>query len=187
MYSPSNFRRGLKIEFKGEPYIIVEFLHENPGKGGAFIRTKIKNMITGRVLDETFRPQDKIGRPDLEEKNMQYLYKDRDGFHFMDNDTYEQVMLSEDQVSEYSDFLQENLNIGILYFNGKPIGLELPLTVELAVVQTDPGFKGDTASGGSKPATLETGLLVQVPFFINEGDVLKIDTRTGEYMERVKN
>ena len=187
MYSPSNFRRGLKIEFKGEPYIIVEFLHVKPGKGGAFIRTKIKNMITGRVLDETFRPQDKIGRPDLEEKNMQYLYKDRDGFHFMDNDTYEQVMLSEDQVSEYSDFLQENLNIGILYFNGKPIGLELPLTVELAVVQTDPGFKGDTASGGSKPATLETGLLVQVPFFINEGDVLKIDTRTGEYMERVKN
>jgi elongation factor P len=187
MYSPSDFRRGLKIEFKGEPYVIVEFLHVKPGKGGAFIRTKIKNMITGRVLDETFRPQDKVGRPDLEEKNMQYLYKDRDGFHFMDNDTYEQVMLSEDQVSEYTDFLQENLNIGILYFNGEPIGLELPLTVELAVTETEPGVKGDTASGGSKPATLETGLVVNVPFFINEGDVLKIDTRTGAYMERVKN
>ncbi|MBW2621449.1 MAG: elongation factor P [Deltaproteobacteria bacterium] len=187
MYSPSNFRRGLKIEFKGEPYTIVEFLHVKPGKGGAFVRTKIKNMISGRVLDQTFRPQDKIGRPDLEEKNMQYLYKDRDGFNFMDNDTYEQVTLSEDQVSTYTDFLQENLNIGILYFNGKPIGLELPLTVELVVTETEPGVKGDTASGGSKPATLETGLVVQVPFFINEGDVLKIDTRSGDYMERVKN
>ncbi len=187
MYSPSDFRRGLKIEFKGEPYAIVEFLHVKPGKGGAFIRTKLKNLITGRVLDETFRSQDKIGRPDLEEKDMQYLYKDRDGYCFMDNDTYEQVILSEEQVSDYTNFLHENLNISVLYFNGEPIGLELPLTVELAVAQTDPGFKGDTASGGGKPATLETGLVVQVPFFINEGDRLKIDTRTGEYMERVKN
>jgi len=186
MYSPSDFRKGLKIEFKGEPYIIVDFLHVKPGKGGAFIRTKLKNMITGRVLDETFRPSDKINRPDLEEKNMQYLYHDSDGYCFMDNDTYEQVILSEDQLSDYKDFLQENINLAILYFNGQPIGLELPVTVELTVTQTEPGVKGDTASGGSKPATLETGLVVQVPFFIDQGDKLKIDTRTGEYIERVK-
>ena len=186
MYSPSNFRRGLKIEFKGEPYLIVEFLHVKPGKGGAFVRTKLKNMITGRVLDETFRPQDKIGKPDLEEKSMQYLYKDRDGYCFMDNDTYEQVTFPEDQVLDNKDYLKENLSLEVLYFNGRPVGLELPLTVELEVVRTEPGVKGDTASGGSKPATLETGLVAQVPFFINEGDRLKIDTRTGDYMERVK-
>ncbi|MBW2062871.1 MAG: elongation factor P [Deltaproteobacteria bacterium] len=186
MYSPSDFRKGLKIEFKGEPYIIIDFLHVKPGKGGAFIRTKLKNMITSRVLDETFRPSDKITRPDLEEKSMQYLYKDTDGYCFMDNDTYEQVVLSEDLISDSKNFLQENINLAVLYFNSQPIGLELPTTVGLAVVQTEPGVKGDTASGGSKPATLETGLVVQVPFFINEGDRLKIDTRTGEYMERIK-
>ncbi len=186
MYSPSDFRRGLKIEFKGEPYYIVEFMHVKPGKGGAFIRTKLKNMITGRVLDETFRPSDKINRPDLEEKNMQYLYHDAEGYHFMDNETYEQITLPEEQISNYKNFLQENVNLTILYFNGRPTALELPTTVELTVVQTEPGVKGDTASGGSKPATLETGLVVQVPFFINQGDKLKIDTRTGEYIERIK-
>ncbi|MBW2141508.1 MAG: elongation factor P [Deltaproteobacteria bacterium] len=165
---------------------MVDFLHVKPGKGGAFVRTKLKNMITGRVLDETFRPSDKINRPDLEEKSMQYLYKDSDGYCFMDNDTYEQVVLSEDQISDYKNYLQENINLEILYFNGRPIGLELPTAVGLTVVQTEPGFKGDTASGGSKPATLETGLVVQVPFFIDQGDKLKIDTRTGEYMERVR-
>jgi len=186
MYSPSDFRKGLKIEFKGEPYSIVEFLHVKPGKGGAFIRTKIKNMITGRVLDETFRPNDKIEKPDLEQKNMQYLYKDPAGYCFMDNETYEQIILTEDLIEEYRNFLLENVSVDVLIFNGKPIGLELPTTVNLTVTETEPGVKGDTASGGSKPATLETGLVVQVPFFISEGDQLKIDTRSGDYIERVK-
>jgi len=186
MYTPSDFRKGLKIEFKGEPYAIVEFQHVKPGKGGAFIRTKIKNMISGRVLDETFRPQDKLAKPDLEQKNMQYLYKDPAGYCFMDNETYEQVILTEDQISDYLNFLHENLSVDMVYFNGAPVGLELPTTVDLTVVETEPNVKGDTASGGSKPATLETGLVVQVPFFISEGDRLKIDTRSGEYLERAK-
>jgi len=186
MFTPSDFRRGLKVEFKGEPYSIVEFQHVKPGKGGAFIRTKLKNMISGRVLDETFRPQDKLGRPDLEQKNMQYLYRDQDGYCFMDNETYEQVILSEDQIKDYQGYLHENLTLDVVYFNGRPVGLELPTTVNLTVVETEPNVKGDTASGGSKPARMETGLMVQVPFFIAEGDRLKIDTRSGEYLERVK-
>jgi elongation factor P len=186
MFTPSDFRRGLKVEFKGEPYSIVEFQHVKPGKGGAFIRTKLKNMISGRVLDETFRPQDKLGRPDLEQKNMQYLYRDQDGYCFMDNETYEQVILSEDQIKDYQGYLHENLTLEVVYFNGRPVGLELPTTVNLTVVETEPNVKGDTASGGSKPARMETGLMVQVPFFIAEGDRLKIDTRSGEYLERVK-
>jgi len=186
MYSPSDFRKGLKIEFKGEPYSIVDYQHVKPGKGGAFIRTKIKNMITGRVLDETFRNQDKLGRPDLEQKNMQYLYRDQDGYCFMDNETYEQVILTEDQIKDYLGYLHENLTVDVVYFNGKPVGLELPTTVNLTVLETEPNVKGDTASGGSKPAKMETGLVVQVPFFIAEGDLLKIDTRSGEYLERVK-
>lgn len=186
MYQTSDFRKGLKIEFKGEPYLIVDFLHVKPGKGGAFIRTKLKNMITGRVLDETFRSGEKVGRPDMEEKNMQYLYKDSEGYCFMDNETYEQIFLSEEQFGEAKNFLKENIDVQVLFYNSRPIGLELPTTVNLVVVQSDPGLKGDTASGATKPATLETGLLVQVPLFINEGDVLKIDTRTGEYLERAK-
>ena len=149
MYSPSDFRKGLKIEFKGEPYSIVDYQHVKPGKGGAFIRTKIKNMITGRVLDETFRPQDKLGRPDLEQKNMQYLYRDQDGYCFMDNENYEQVILTEGQIKDYLDYLHENLTVEVVYFNGKPVGLELPTTVNLTVVETEPNVKGDTACGGS--------------------------------------
>lgn len=186
MFTPSDFRRGLKVEFKGEPYSIVEFQHVKPGKGGAFIRTKLKNMISGRVLEETFRSGDKLGRPDLEQKNMQYLYRDQDGYCFMDNETYEQVILTEDQIKDYQGYLHENLTLDVVYFNGKPVGLELPTTVNLTVVETEPNVKGDTASGGSKPAKMETGLMVQVPFFIAEGDRLKIDTRSGEYLERVK-
>jgi len=186
MYQTSDFRKGLKIEFKEEPYVIVDFLHVKPGKGGAFVRTKLKNLITGRVLDETFRSGEKVGRPDLEEKDMQYLYRDSEGYCFMDNNTYEQIFLTEDQVSETRNFLQENINVKMLYFKGRPIGLDLPTTVDLLVTQSEPGVKGDTASGATKSATLETGLVVQVPLFINEGDVLKIDTRTGEYIERAK-
>ncbi|MFH1091846.1 MAG: elongation factor P [Pseudomonadota bacterium] len=187
MYSTSDFRKGLKIEFKNEPYVIVDFLHVKPGKGGAFIRTKLKNMITGRVLEETFRSGEKVGRPNLEEKQMQYLYLDPQGYCFMDNETYEQIFLTAAQVGDSKNFLKENIDLKVLFFNGRPIGLDLPTTVNLTVVKSDPGIKGDTATGATKPATLETGYVVQVPLFINEGDVLKIDTRSGAYIERAKN
>ena len=185
MYSTSDFRKGLRIEIEGKPHIIVDFLHVKPGKGGAFVRTKLKNLITGNVIDRTFRSGEKVDIPDLQEKTMQYLYHAEDEFYFMDQETYEQISLSVDQLGENKGFLQEGITIDILFHNDKPIGVELPIFVELPVSKTDPGLKGDTASGGSKPATLETGTVVQVPLFIEEGDVVKIDTRTGEYIERV--
>ena len=186
MYSTAEFRKGLKIELEGKPYLIVDFQHVKPGKGGAFVRTKLKNMINGRVVDQTFRSGEKVGRPDMEEKEMQYLYREGDSFVFMDNSTYDQVYLSKDQVGDQSQFLQENINIKLLYFNQQPLGLELPNFVELTVTATEPGFKGDTATGGNKPATVETGAVIQVPLFISEGDRIRVDTRTGYYMERVK-
>ncbi|KXS56338.1 MAG: elongation factor P [Candidatus Adiutrix intracellularis] len=187
MYLTSDFRRGLKVQFKGEPYIIVEFQHVKPGKGGAFVRTKIKNLLTGRVLEETFRSGEKLNRPDLEEKNVQYLYSDaKDGYVFMDETTYEQLHLTESQVGDSRFYLLENMNLTINLYKGQPIGLDFPTTVNLEVTKSDPGLKGDTATGAIKPATLSTGLIVQVPLFINEGDILKIDTRSGEYIERVK-
>ncbi|MBF0528037.1 MAG: elongation factor P [Deltaproteobacteria bacterium] len=186
MYSTSDFRKGLKIEFKGDPYVIVDFLHVKPGKGGAFVRTKIKNMITGRVLDETFRSGEKLGRPNLEEKDVQYLYLDSQGYCFMDNENYEQFFLAEDQVSDAKNYLEENINVKVLFYNGRAIGIDLPTTVSLIVVESEPGVKGDTATGATKSAKMNTGLIVQVPLFINEGDLLKIDTRTGNYIERVK-
>jgi len=186
MYSTAEFKKGLKIEIEGKPFIIVDFQHVKPGKGGAFVRTKLKNMVNGRVVDQTFRSGEKVGRPDMEEKEMQYLYRDGDNFVFMDNETYDQIFLSKEQVGDPSQFLQENINIKLLYYNKEPLGLELPNFVELTVTATDPGFKGDTATGGSKPATLETGAVIQVPLFIAEGDRIRVDTRTGAYMERAK-
>ncbi len=186
MYSTADFRKGLKIEWEGTPYIIVEFQHVKPGKGGAFVRTKIKNLINGRVIDQTFRSGEKVGRPDLQEKDMQYLYAEGDRYCFMDNETYEQIYLTAEQLGDSKDFLQDNLNLKVLYYKGQPIAVELPTFVELTVTHTEPGFKGDTATGGSKPATLETGAVIQVPLFIEIGDRLKVDTRTGTYVERVK-
>lgn len=186
MYSTADFRKGLKIEWEGKPYLIVDFQHVKPGKGGAFVRTKLKNMISGRVIDQTFRSGEKVGIPDLEEKEMQYLYREGDQFVFMDNDTYDQVYLTREQIGEQAQFLQENINIKLLYFKKEPIGLELPNFVELTVTATEPGIKGDTATGGNKPATLETGAVIQVPLFVSEGDRIRVDTRTGEYLERVK-
>lgn len=186
MYTTAEFKKGLKIELEGKPYLIVDFQHVKPGKGGAFVRTKLKNMINGRVVDQTFRSGEKVGRPDMEEKEMQYLYRDGDNFVFMDNANYEQVYLSKDQMGEQTQFLQENINVKLLYFNKEPLGLELPNFVELKVTSTEPGFKGDTATGGNKPATLETGAVIQVPLFIAEGDRIRVDTRTGSYMDRVK-
>ncbi len=186
MIDTSQFRRGLRIELDGEPFLMVEFQHVKPGKGGAFIRTKLKSLATGRVLEQTFRSGEKVKAPDLEEKEMQYTYKDADGYHFMDMTSYEDIIMSEETVGEAARFLQENATIKVLYHNGRPIDIELPIFVELEVAETEPGVKGDTASGGTKPATLETGAVVQVPLFINAGDMVKIDSRTGEYVERVK-
>ena len=184
--STADFRKGLKIELEGEPYIITDFLHVKPGKGGAFIRTKLKSLVTGNVIDRTFRSGEKVQTPSLEEKTMQYLYREGDTYHFMDSDTYEQITLAGNLLGEDSNFLQENVEVKILFHNDQPIGVELPFFVELTIVQTEPGVKGDTASGGTKPATVETGAVIQVPLFLNEGDMIKVDTRTGAYIERAK-
>jgi elongation factor P len=184
MYSTSDFRKGLKIEIDGKPFQMVEFLHVKPGKGGAFVRTKLKNMINGRVTDQTFRSGEKVGRPDIEEKEMQYLYKDGDTYCMMDNETYEQIFLTEEQIEDCRGFLLENTVVKMLTHNGEPIAIELPNFVTLTVTQSEPGLKGDTATGARKPATLETGHTLGVPLFVNEGDKIKVDTRTGEYVER---
>jgi elongation factor P len=184
MYSTAEFRKGLKIEFKGKPFIIVEFQHVKPGKGGAFVRTKIKNLETGQVLDETFRSGAKVGKPDLEEKKVQYLYQEGSQYVFMDMDTYDQIFIQDEFLPDAIPYLQANLEMSVLFFQGKPIGVDLPTTVDLEVTQTEPGVRGDTATGATKAATLETGHVVQVPLFIEEGEVLRIDTRSGEYIER---
>jgi elongation factor P len=156
-----------------------------PGKGSAFVRTSIRSLISGRVLQPTFKSGDKVGRPDIEEKEMQYLYKQGDDYYFMDNRTYEQTFLNEKLLGSQKAFLTENVNTSILFHNGKPLGISLPNSVDLKVVKCDPGVRGDTVSGAMKPAVLVTGYQVQVPLFINEGDVLKIDTRDGKYLTRV--
>ncbi|HOJ13469.1 MAG TPA: elongation factor P [Deltaproteobacteria bacterium] len=184
-YSTAQFRKNLKIEIDGEPFTIVDFQHVKPGKGGAFVRTKVKSLLTGRVLDITFRSGEKVDVPDLEEKKMQYLYQDENGYCFMDTETFEQMTLSADQIGDALGYLKENVEVEVLFHNGSPIGIELPMFMELEVVETDPGLKGNTASGGSKPAKLETGVTIQVPLFISVGEVVKVDTRTGEYIERV--
>ncbi len=182
--STAEFRKGLRIVFDGEPYTIVDFQHVKPGKGGAFVRTKLKHMRQGRVIDNTFRSGEKVELVDFEDKHMQFLYKD-DRFHFMDMETYDQVSLSEDEIGDAALYLKDNTEVEVLYIDGSPVSLELPNFIELAVARTDPGVRGDTAQGGTKPATLETGAVVQVPLFLNEGDIVKVDTRTGEYLGRV--
>ena len=182
--STAEFKKGLKIELDGEPYSIVDFQHVKPGKGGAFVRTKLKHMRLGRVIDNTFRAGEKVELVDFEEKRMQFLYRD-DAYHFMDLETYDQIALSHNQVGEARDFLKENTEVEILFIDGSAVSVELPNFIELQVAKTDPGIRGDTATGGSKPATLETGAVIQVPLFLNEGDVVKVDTRSGEYLGRV--
>jgi len=186
MYATPDFKKGLKVELDGVPYVIVDFQHVKPGKGGAFVRTKLKNLITGRVLDQTFRSGERVKRPDLMEREMQCLYREGDRFCMMDNETYEQIWLTDEQVGEARLFLTENLNLKVLFFNQQPVAVEMPIFVELEVAQTEPGVKGDTAAGGTKPATLESGATLQVPLFINAGDRVRVDTRTGSYIERVK-
>ncbi|HKD42165.1 MAG TPA: elongation factor P [Myxococcaceae bacterium] len=181
----SEFRKGLKIEIDGEPFEIVEFQHVKPGKGSAFVRTSIRSLLTGRVLQPTFKSGDKVGRPDIEEKEMQFLYKQGEDYYLMDTRSYEQTFINEKVLGEQRSFLKENVNASILFYNGKAIGVSLPNSVDLRVVKCDPGVRGDTVSGALKPAVLETGYQVQVPLFINEGDILKIDTRDGKYLTRV--
>lgn len=184
MYTTSDFRNGLKIEFEGEPYVIVYFQHVKPGKGGAFVRTKMKNLKTGAVLEHTFRSGDKVNKPDLEEREMQFMYKTGNQHHFMDTGSYEQIYLDEDHVGDYGDYLIENLSVKILFYRGEPIGIDLPIFIVLRIIESEPGVRGDTVSGGSKPAKLESGAVVQVPLFLNVGDKIKVDTRTGTYIER---
>jgi len=182
----SDFKKGTKILFKNEPYMVLEFTHVKPGKGGAFVRTKMKNMITGLVREETFRSGEKFPSPELEYKDMQYLYPEADLYNFMDQESFEQIALGKDQISDVLDFLKEQIVYTILYFQGRPIAVTPPMFMELEVKETMPGVKGDTAKGGAtKPATLETGFVVQIPLFVNEGDKVRIDTRDGSYMERV--
>ena len=186
MYGTSEIRKGLRIEMEGEVYTIVDFLHVKPGKGGAFIRTKLKSMSRGTVIDKTFRSGEKLGRPDLEEKKMQFLYKSDQQYCFMDTETYEQTFLNPEQLGSSKDFLKENTTISVLFHNNNPLAVELPTFVVLAIAETEPGEKGDTVSGGTKPATLETGAVVRVPLFVQTGEMIKVDTRTGAYVSRAK-
>ena len=187
MISTSDFRKGTKILYRGEPYMIVDFQHVKPGKGGAFMRTKMKNMITGLLLEDTFRSGEKFDAPNLEYQDMAYLYEDNGLYNFMDQNSYEQVAFTKDQIGDAFDFLKEQTIYNVLNFDGKPIAVTAPLFMELEVKETPPGVRGDTAQGGaSKPATLETGLVVQVPLFVNEGDLIKVDTRDSSYIERVQ-
>jgi len=187
MIRTTDFRKNLKLELESKPYIIVDFQHINPGKGSAFVRTKLRNLETNQVLERTFKAGvDTFEEPDLEQKEMEYTYSDIDGFNFIDQATFESIHLNAEQVGDSKYYLQEGIKLEILFYNGKPIALELPNFVSLKVEQTDPGLKGDTATGGMKKAVMDTKLQVNVPLFIKEGEVLKIDTRTGDYVERVK-
>lgn len=183
--STSQFRNGLTIELDGEIYTIVEFLHVKPGKGQAFVRTKLKNLKTGAVLQRNFRVGEEVEPAHLERKEMEFLYEDGENYHFMDNRTYEQVSLTKEQVGDARMFIKENVVCEILFYKGNAVQVNPPDTVDLEVVETDPGLRGDTQSGGVKPAVLETGLTIQVPLFVKVGDKVRVDTRTGTYVTRV--
>ena len=185
MISVSDFRNGVTFDMDGKVMQIIEFQHVKPGKGAAFVRVKMRNVITGGVTETTFNPNDKYPTAYIERRKMDYSYNDGDLYYFMDNETYDQIPLNHEQVEEAIQFIKENTNVTMRFFKGKPFSVEAPNFVELEVTETEPGFKGDTASNTTKPATVETGYTLNVPLFVNTGDVLRIDTRTGEYMERV--
>ena len=185
MINASDFRNGVTLEMDNGIWTIVSFLHVKPGKGAAFVRTKLKNIVTGAVIERTFNPTDKFPKALIETKEMQYLYADGDMYYFMDTETYDQLALTHEQVADAIPFVKENTNVTVRFFKGAPFSVAAPNFVELTVVNTEPGFKGDTAANTTKPATLETGITLQVPLFIENGDVLKIDTRDGgEYLGR---
>lgn len=184
MISSNDFRPGTTIEYDGQIFRVLEFLHVKPGKGAAFVRTKLKNIRTGAVREQTFRAGEKVGRARVETREMQYLYSDGELYTFMDTETFEQININRSQLEYELNFLKENMNCYVVMYDGQSIGLDLPNTVELEVTETEPGIKGDTATGGTKPATVDTGYVLQVPFFVNAGDRLLIDTRSGNYISR---
>lgn len=184
MISSNDFRPGVTIEIDGDAYQVIEFQHVKPGKGAAFVRTKMRNVRTGSTVERTFDAGEKVPKAHLDRRDMQYLYNDGDSYIFMDTQDYEQIPVSEEQLGDGKKFLVENMEVSILFFKGEIMGVDLPGQVVLEVVETEPGIKGDTASGGTKPATLETGAVVRVPFFINVGDKLRINTKNGDYIER---
>ncbi len=186
MYSTNEFRKGLRIEHQGKPYVIVESQFVSPGKGAAFTRTKLKNIETGQVVEITYKSGEKVPPADVEDKEMQYLYNDGKSYTFMDNATYDQVTLTIEELGDSKYFIIENSMVNVTFFKGRAIGVDIDNFVELEVAETQPNIKGDTSSGGGKPATMATGLTITVPFHINVGDVLKVDTRTSEYVEKVK-
>lgn len=185
MVSAGDFKNGLTVQIEGNVYQILEFQHVKPGKGAAFVRTKMKNIINGGVVEKTFRPTEKFENAHIERKEMQYLYADGDLFYFMDTETYDQIAVNKDTVGDSLKFVKENENVKVISYQGSVFSIEPPITVELDIIETEPGFKGDTATGATKPATVETGAQVMVPLFVEQGDKLKIDTRTGEYLSRV--
>ena len=185
MVSAGDFKNGLTIEYEGNIYQIIEFQHVKPGKGAAFVRTKLRNIINGGIVEKSFRPTEKFENAMIERKDMQYLYADGDLYYFMDSETYEQIAIDGETVGNALKFVKENDSVKICSHQGNVFAVEPPLFVELKITETEPGFKGDTATGATKPATVETGAVVNVPLFVEEGDVLKIDTRTGEYLSRV--
>lgn len=182
----SELKKGLKIEIDGIPYRITEYQHVKPGKGPAFVRAKIKSFLDGKVIEKTFHAGDKCEEPNLEEKDMQYLYHDGDYYQFMDSATYEQIALSSNQVGDVSKWLKDGLHVSVLFHNGMAISVDVPQVIELKIIETAPNFKGDTSSSGKKPATLETGAVVQIPFHVLEGEVIKVNTESGEYLEKAK-
>ena len=186
MVSTSEFRKGLKVEHDGKPFVMVDFQHVNPGKGAAFCRTKLKNLETGQVLEVTYKSGDMVPTPELEYKEMQFLYSDGTTFTFMDNANYEQVTLSNDELGDNKYYIIENSVVKVTFYKSRPVAVEVENFVNLTVAETQPNIKGDTSGGGGKPATMQTGLVVTVPFHINVGDVLKVDTRSNKYVEKVK-
>ncbi|MGE0631840.1 MAG: elongation factor P [Pseudobdellovibrionaceae bacterium] len=184
MYETSDFKKGLRIMLDGSPTIIVDFQHVKPGKGNQFTRTKLRNLLTGQNLEKTFKSGEKFDVPDIQNREMTYLYKDDNGYNFMDQTNYEQITMTDTEVGDAHLYLIENLVVMITVYNGRYVAAEVPKSVALKVARTDPGVKGNTVSGGSKPATMETGLVVQVPLHINEGDTLRVDTESGDYIER---
>jgi elongation factor P len=185
MYDTSDIRKNLKIQMDGVPYVIEDFQHVKPGKGGAFVRTRLRNLMTNTILDKTFKGGAKLEPAQLDEHKTQFLYRESDSFCFMNMETYEQIFLTEEQVGDAKKFMPENTEVDILFFNNKPIGITLPNFIDLEIIQAEPGIKGDTATGATKPVTLSTEAVIQVPLFVNEGDTVRVDTRTGLYVTRV--
>ena len=186
MISTTDFRNGLRMQVEGDPYEIIEYQHVKPGKGGAFVRTKLRNLKTGNVNEKTFRAGEKFEESPVEDREMQFLYAQGPEYYFMDTRSYEQISVIGTQLGEAKDFLKEGLVARIIFYQGRPLGVQLPVFVELKIVETAPGVRGDTATGGGKPATLETGAVIKVPFHIAQGETIKIDTRTKAYVERAK-